>query len=41
VSIGSQDYGRGSAGAFILAAIIIVVTVLQGRFVGFGGASKQ
>ncbi len=41
VSIGSQDYGRGSAGAFILAAIIIIVTVVQGRFVGFGGATKQ
>ena len=41
VSIGNQDYGRGSAGAFILAAIIIIVTVVQGRFVGFGAASKQ
>jgi len=36
VSIGDQDFGRGSAGALILAAIIIVVTVIQGRVVGFG-----
>ncbi len=36
VAIGNQDYGRGSAGAFILAAIIIVFTLVQGRFLGFG-----
>lgn len=36
VSIADQDFGRGSAGAFILAAIVIVVTVVQGRLSGFG-----
>jgi len=36
VSIGDQDFGRGSAGAFILAAIIIVITLIQGRLTGFG-----
>lgn len=36
VSIGSQDFGRGTAGAFILAAIIVGITVIQGRFFGFG-----
>lgn len=36
VSIGDQDFGRGSAGAFILAAIIIGITIVQGRFFGFG-----
>lgn len=36
VSISDQDFGRGSAGAFILAAIIIVITVIQGRVIGFG-----
>lgn len=34
-------YGRGSAGAFILAAIIIVVTVVQGRLFGFGRSDSQ
>ncbi len=38
VAISNQDYGRGSAGAFILAGIIIVITLLQGRFLGFGKA---
>lgn len=36
VAIGTQDYGRGSAGALILTAIIITVTVVQGRIFGFG-----
>ncbi len=36
VAMGQQDYGRGSAGAFILTAIIIFVTVVQGRIFGFG-----
>lgn len=37
-AIGAQDYGRGSAGAFILTALIIVFTLVQGRIVGFGRA---
>ena len=36
VAIQQQDYGRGSAGALILTAIIIAVTVIQGRLFGFG-----
>jgi multiple sugar transport system permease protein len=36
VAIGQQDYGRGSAGALILTAIIIAVTIIQGRIFGFG-----
>jgi multiple sugar transport system permease protein len=36
-SLGTQqDLGRGSAGALILALIIAIVTLLQGRFLGFG-----
>jgi multiple sugar transport system permease protein len=31
-----QDLGRGSAGSLILALIIAIVTVLQGKFFGFG-----
>lgn len=31
-----QDLGRGSAGALILALVIAIVTLLQGRFLGFG-----
>jgi multiple sugar transport system permease protein len=33
---GNQDYGHGSAGAMILAALIVLVTVIQGRIYGFG-----
>ncbi|MGN6031882.1 MAG: carbohydrate ABC transporter permease [Thermomicrobiales bacterium] len=36
VALDQQDYGRGSAGAFILTAIIIVITLVQGRIFGFG-----
>ena len=36
VAFQDADYGRGSAGAFILTAIIITVTVVQGRLFGFG-----
>jgi multiple sugar transport system permease protein len=36
VAIAQQDYGRGSAGALILTALIIVVTLVQGRLFGFG-----
>ncbi len=38
VALNNQDYGRGSAGAMILALIIIVFTLIQGRFLGFGKA---
>ena len=33
-----QDYGLGSAGALILSALIMVVTLLQGKIMGFGKA---
>lgn len=39
VAIGNQDYGRGSAGALILTAIIITITIVQGRLFGFGRRS--
>ncbi|QIJ65410.1 sugar ABC transporter permease [Streptomyces sp. JB150] len=32
----NQDYGAGSAGAVILTLLICLVTLLQGRFMGFG-----
>ncbi|MEV6762820.1 sugar ABC transporter permease [Streptomyces sp. NPDC051105] len=31
-----QDYGAGSAGAVILTVLIIIVTLLQGKIMGFG-----
>nr|MDT0657392.1 sugar ABC transporter permease [Micromonospora sp. DSM 115978] len=31
-----QDYGRGSAGAMILSVLIILITLFQGRLLGFG-----
>ena len=36
VAMSDQNYGRGSAGAFILVAIIIIVTIIQGRLFGLG-----
>jgi multiple sugar transport system permease protein len=37
IALGNQqDYGRGSAGAMILSVLIIFVTLLQGRVLGFG-----
>jgi multiple sugar transport system permease protein len=36
VALGGQDYGRGSAGAIIVALIIIVITIFQARIFGFG-----
>ncbi|ONI69328.1 sugar ABC transporter permease [Kribbella sp. ALI-6-A] len=39
ISLGTiQDLGRGSAGALILAAIIMLVTLLQNKIFGFGKA---
>lgn len=35
-SLSSLDYGVGSAGSFILTGILIVVTIIQGRLLGFG-----
>jgi len=32
----NQDYGHGSAGAMILAALIVLVTLVQNRVYGFG-----
>lgn len=36
VAFQDQNYGRGSAGAFVVAAMIVIVTVIQGRLFGFG-----
>lgn len=41
VAFGDRYYGRGSAGAFIIAAIVIVVTIVQGRLFGFGRSESQ
>ncbi|MFI6599361.1 carbohydrate ABC transporter permease [Nonomuraea sp. NPDC050536] len=35
-AMGAQNYGLGSAGAFVLTALIVAVTLLQGRITGFG-----
>ncbi|MER7495514.1 sugar ABC transporter permease [Microbacterium oxydans] len=37
----NQDYGAGSAGAVILTLLICVVTLLQGRFLGFGRGDES
>jgi len=36
VALNDQDFGRGTAGAFILTAIILTVTAVQSRILGFG-----
>ena len=36
LALSDQDFGRGTAGAFILTAIIFMVTIIQGRLFGFG-----
>jgi multiple sugar transport system permease protein len=36
VGLQDADYGHASAGAFILVALIVIVTLLQGRIFGFG-----
>ncbi|MCG6498479.1 carbohydrate ABC transporter permease [Kitasatospora sp. A2-31] len=35
-AMGAQNYGLGSAGAFVLTALIVGVTLVQGRMTGFG-----
>ncbi len=39
VGLADANYGLASAGAFILVAIIIAVTLIQGRIFGFGRAA--
>lgn len=41
IGFGFGDYGRGSAGAFILTAIIVLFTLVQGRILGFGRSSYE
>jgi multiple sugar transport system permease protein len=36
-----QDFGHGSAGAVILALLIAAVTLVQGRFLGFGKKGRD
>ena len=36
LALSDQDFGRGTAGAFILTGIIFAVTIVQGRILGFG-----
>jgi multiple sugar transport system permease protein len=36
IALNDQDYGAGSAGAFMLTLIIVIVTVVQSRVLGFG-----
>ena len=35
-ALGQQNYGLGTAGAFLLTAMIVIVTIIQGRVFGFG-----
>ena len=36
IALNDQNYGYGSAGAIILTLIILIFTLFQGRFLGFG-----
>ena len=40
LALSSQDFGRGAAGGFILTALIVAVTLVQGRLFGFGETEK-
>ncbi|MEO3885418.1 sugar ABC transporter permease [Nonomuraea sp. B5E05] len=40
-ALGEQNYGAGSAGAFVVTALIVVFTLLQGRFAGFGRTEEE
>lgn len=37
----NQNYGAGSAGAVVLTMLICVVTLLQGKFMGFGRGEES
>ncbi|MFJ2603977.1 MULTISPECIES: carbohydrate ABC transporter permease [unclassified Streptomyces] len=37
----NQDYGAGSAGAVVLTVLICAVTLLQGKFMGFGRGEES
>ncbi|MFF2503005.1 carbohydrate ABC transporter permease [Streptomyces sp. NPDC058067] len=39
-AMSTQNYGLGSAGAFVLTALIVGVTLLQGRITGFGRSEE-
>ena len=36
LALTDQDFGRGTAGAFILTFVILTITLIQGRIFGFG-----
>ena len=40
LALSSQDFGRGAAGGFILTALIVAITLVQGRVFGFGESNK-
>ncbi|HUX88142.1 MAG TPA: sugar ABC transporter permease [Chloroflexota bacterium] len=40
IAFSDQNFGRGAAGAFVLTAIVVFVTLLQGKVLGFGGSSE-
>ncbi|AQZ62910.1 sugar ABC transporter permeases protein [[Actinomadura] parvosata subsp. kistnae] len=40
-ALGEQNYGAGSAGAFVVTMLIVVFTLLQGRFAGFGRTAEE
>ena len=40
LALSSQDFGRGAAGGFILTALIVAITLVQGRIFGFGETHK-
>ena len=41
IALNDQNYGYGSAGAIILTIIIVIFTLIQGRFLGFGRTDQQ
>lgn len=40
-ALGEQNYGAGSAGAFIVTMLIVLFTLAQGRITGFGRTAEE
>ncbi|MEW9550409.1 carbohydrate ABC transporter permease [Nonomuraea sp. NPDC050783] len=40
-ALGEQNYGAGSAGAFVVTVLIVLFTLVQGRFAGFGRTDEE
>ncbi len=40
IAFSDQNFGKGAAGAFVLTAIMVIITLIQGKVLGFGGREE-